>query len=124
MQLTHFYVFLNYLLYDFKHFCENDFDLVKNFLDNFRMKSTSFAAITSPLRKRAWTKIEYYTRICQYQKDHNTLCLSLQNFAEALFPVSPRQNKNKAYANFGGTNKKYYGILDIGLFQITMKKED
>ena len=27
----------------------------------------------------------------------------------------PRENKNKAYAKFGGTNKKYYSISRSGL---------
>ena len=27
----------------------------------------------------------------------------------------PRENKNNAYAKFGGTNKKYYGIFRSGL---------
>ena len=27
----------------------------------------------------------------------------------------PRENKNDAYAKFGGTNKEYYGILPIQL---------
>ena len=27
----------------------------------------------------------------------------------------PRENKNNAYAKFGGTNKKYYGISRSGL---------
>ena len=28
----------------------------------------------------------------------------------------PRENKNNAYAKFGGTNKEYYGIFRSGLF--------
>ena len=28
----------------------------------------------------------------------------------------PRENKNNAYAKFGGTNKEYYGIFRTGLF--------
>ena len=31
----------------------------------------------------------------------------------------PRENKNNAYAKFGGTNKEYYGIFRIGLFQVS-----
>ena len=27
----------------------------------------------------------------------------------------PRENKNNAYAKFGGTNKEYYGIFRSGL---------
>ena len=30
----------------------------------------------------------------------------------------PRENKNNAYAKFGGTNKKYYGIIPSGLYQV------
>ena len=29
----------------------------------------------------------------------------------------PRENKNNAYAKFGGTNKEYYGIFRSGLFK-------
>ena len=29
----------------------------------------------------------------------------------------PRENKNNAYAKFGGTNKEYYGIFQNGLLQ-------
>ena len=29
----------------------------------------------------------------------------------------PRENKNNAYAKFGGTNKEYYGIFRTGLLQ-------
>ena len=28
----------------------------------------------------------------------------------------PRENKNNAYAKFGGTNKEYYGIFRSGLY--------
>ena len=28
----------------------------------------------------------------------------------------PRENKNNAYAKFGGTNKEYYGIFRTGIF--------
>ena len=28
----------------------------------------------------------------------------------------PRENKNNAYAKFGGTNKEYYGIFRTGLY--------
>ena len=30
----------------------------------------------------------------------------------------PRENKNNAYAKFGGTNKEYYGIFRSGLWAI------
>ena len=29
----------------------------------------------------------------------------------------PRENKNNAYAKFGGTNKEYYGIFRTGLLR-------
>ena len=29
--------------------------------------------------------------------------------------MAPRENKNNAYAKFGGTNKEYYGIFRTGL---------
>ena len=30
----------------------------------------------------------------------------------------PRENKNNAYAKFGGTNKEYYGIFESGLLKV------
>ena len=30
----------------------------------------------------------------------------------------PRENKKKAYAKFGGTNKEYYGIFRTGLWMV------
>ena len=30
----------------------------------------------------------------------------------------PRENKNNAYAKFGGTNKEYYGIFRSGLLNL------
>ena len=30
----------------------------------------------------------------------------------------PRENKNNAYAKFGGTNKEYYGIFRNGLLRM------
>ena len=30
----------------------------------------------------------------------------------------PRENKNNAYAKFGGTNKEYYGIFRTGLLDL------
>jgi len=29
--------------------------------------------------------------------------------------MAPRENKNNAYAKFGGTNEDYYGIFQDGL---------
>ena len=54
-------------------------------------------------------------------KYHNTLCLCPQIFHKHCFQfllgnrVVPRENKNNAYAKFGGTNKEYYGIFRTGL---------
>ena len=33
----------------------------------------------------------------------------------------PRENENKAYAKFGGTSKKYYGIITSGLFLVPVR---
>ena len=33
--------------------------------------------------------------------------------------MAPRENKNNAYAKFGGTNKEYYGIFRTGLLNNT-----
>ena len=59
--------------------------------------------------------------ISQYQKYHNTLCLSLQNFAKALFFIfswdlqwSQEKLETMPMQNFEGTNKEYYGIFDTG----------
>ena len=55
--------------------------------------------------------------IGHFGKYHNTLCLSPQilhkycsQFLLGLRMV-PRENKNNAYAKFGGRNKEYYGIF-------------
>ena len=32
----------------------------------------------------------------------------------------PRENKNNAYAKFGGTNKEYYGIFQTGLLVLSL----
>ena len=63
-----------------------------------------------------------YSAIGHFGKYHNTLCLSPQilhkhcvTFLLGLTMV-PRENKNNAYAKFGGTNKEYYGIFRSGLF--------
>ena len=55
-------------------------------------------------------------------KYHNTLCLSPQMLHKHCFQfllgltMVPRENKNNAYAKFGGTNKEYYGIFWNGQF--------
>ena len=63
--------------------------------------------------------------IGHFAKYYNTLCLSpnilhkhcLQFLLELT--MVPRENKNSAYAKFGGTNKEYYGIFRSGLFGTT-----
>ena len=32
--------------------------------------------------------------------------------------TAPRENKNNAYAKFGGTNREYYGIFRNGLVDV------
>ena len=34
----------------------------------------------------------------------------------------PRENKNNAYAKFGGTNKEYYGIFRTGLLRLPFSR--
>ena len=61
-------------------------------------------------------------RIGHFGKHHNTLFLSpqiLHNYCSQFllgFRMVPRENKNNAYAKFGGTNKDCYGIFRNGLF--------
>ena len=61
------------------------------------------------------------TRIGHFGKYHNILCLSAQILHKHCFQfvlgltMVPRENKNNAYAKFGGTNKEYYGIFRSGL---------
>ena len=62
------------------------------------------------------------TTIGHFGKYHNTLCLCPQfshehcfQFLLGLTTVS-RENKNNAYAKFGGTNKEYYVIFRSGLY--------
>ena len=61
-------------------------------------------------------------QIGHFGKYHNILCLSPQILHKHCFQfllghtMVPRENKNNAYANFGGTNKEYYGIFRSGLF--------
>lgn len=56
-------------------------------------------------------------------KYHDTLCFSPKTLHKGCFQfplgltMVPRENKNNAYAKFGGTNKEYYGIFRTGLFQ-------
>ena len=64
--------------------------------------------------------------IGHFEKYHNTLCLSPQILHKHCFQFllgitkAPRENKNNAYAKFGGTNKEYYGIFRSGLFRNQM----
>ena len=60
--------------------------------------------------------------IGHFEKYHNTLCLSPQILRKHCFQLllgikkAPGENKNSAYAKFGGTNKEYYGIFRSGLY--------
>ena len=62
--------------------------------------------------------------IGQFGKYHNTLCLCPQILHKHCFQfllgitMVRRENKNNAYAKFGGTNKEYYGIFRTGLFKL------
>ena len=64
----------------------------------------------------------YQLHVSHYQKYHNTLCLPLQNFSQALFSLyfcwdlqwSQEKLETMLMRNFRGTNKEYYGIFDIG----------
>ena len=59
--------------------------------------------------------------IGHFGKYHNILCLSPHILHKHCFQfllglkMAPRENKNNAYAKFGGTNKEYYGIFRTGL---------
>ena len=60
--------------------------------------------------------------IGHFQKYHNTLCLSLQNFAYVLllFSIwdhskSQESMETMFMQNFEGTNKQYCGIFESGL---------
>ena len=62
--------------------------------------------------------------IGQFGKYHNTFCLSPQILQKHCFQfllgitMARRENKNNAYARFGGTNKEYYGIFRTGLLGV------
>ena len=63
--------------------------------------------------------------ISHFPKYRNTLCLSPQILHNYCFQfllglaVVPRENKDNAYAKFGGTNKEYYGMFRNGLFRFS-----
>ena len=56
-----------------------------------------------------------------FAKYHDTLCLSPQILHKHCFQfllgltLVPRENKDSAYAKFGGTNKEYYDMFRDGL---------
>ena len=62
-------------------------------------------------------------KIGQFEKYHNTLCLSPQILHKHCFcfPLGllyfPRETENNAYLKFGGTNREYYGIFRSGLLE-------
>ena len=57
-------------------------------------------------------------------KVHLHIKISLKSFiSEKIFLKEknvPRENKNNAYAKFWRTSKRYYGIVDSGLWQETV----
>ena len=76
---------------------------------------------SSELNMRACASLVKYA-IGHFGKYHNILCLSPQILHKHCFQfllghtMVLRENKNNAYANFGGTNKEYYGIFRSGLY--------
>ena len=64
---------------------------------------------------------KHASKIGHFGKYHNTLCLSPHILHKHCFQfllglkMAPGENKNNAYAKFGGTNKEYYGIFRTGL---------
>ena len=62
--------------------------------------------------------------IGHFGKYHNTLCLSPQILHKHCFQILlgltmvSRENRNNAYAKFGGTKKGYYGIFRTVLFRV------
>ena len=65
--------------------------------------------------------------IGHFGKYHNTLCLSPQILHKHCFQfllgirIILRENKNNAYAKFGGTNKEHYSIFRSGLYSDIMR---
>ena len=59
--------------------------------------------------------------IGHFAKYHDTLCLSPKILHKHCFQfllgltLVPRENKDSAYAKFGGTNKEYYDMFRNGL---------
>ena len=66
------------------------------------------------------------SRIGHSGKYHNTFCLSPQILHKHCFQfllgltMVPTENRNNAYAKFGGTNKEYYAIFRNGQLQSTL----
>ena len=66
------------------------------------------------------SQIAPQTLIGQFQKYHNTLCLSSQILHRHCFhfllglTIVPWENKNNAYVKFWRTNKEYYGTFESG----------
>ena len=71
------------------------------------------------LQSRYLRSKSYVQTIAHFEKYHNTLCLSPQILHKHCFQfllgltMVPRENKNNAYAKFGGTNNKYYGFAEM-----------
>ena len=66
--------------------------------------------------------------IGHFRKYHNIPCLSPQILHKHCFQfllgltMVPRENKNNTYANFGGTNNDYYGIVPSDLLRMSLKQ--
>ena len=66
------------------------------------------------VRHVQWAIPQFIQVIGHFAKYHDTLCLSPQILHKHCFQfllgltLVPRENKDSAYAKFGGTNKEYY----------------
>ena len=67
------------------------------------------------------SRFEVKIYLGHFQKYHNTLYLSLQNFAQAFFFIlswdlqwSQERLETMLLQNFGGTKTEYYGIFESG----------
>ena len=90
------------------------------------MKYGQWIAMCSNLLMLCFEQLHFMIKdmsIGHFGKYHNTFCLSPQILHKHCFQfllgitMVRRENKNNAYAKFGGTNKEYYGIFRTGLFE-------
>ena len=57
-----------------------------------------------------------YSPIITVPEANNCFSINTQVIiSKKSLTMVPRENKNNAYAKFGGTNKEYYGIFRSGL---------